>query len=352
MNQHTILLNRYKYATEILQTARVEVIFLTAPMYIQYFTDSQNIEGYLAISHSEIILFTDSRYIQESAKLPAFITFEVYENSIFNHLKNKKNFLKGRIGISGDIPFSLYQKLNSMSWKNKFIDVSQHLESLISINDELSISRAKKAISISKKVLLEVQTELHVGISEIEVAANITHKSRMNGANRDAFEPIVAFGKNSAMPHAVPTTKKLQNGDVVLIDLGCVYKNITSDFTRTFVFGLQNPKFVYVFNVISEIVAKVSDALRPGVYVRDLDVMAREILRLHNLEKNFTHALGHGVGFMVHQKPRISRYSDEILQEGHIITLEPGVYFPKLFGVRLENMYLIKEQSSINLTKF
>lgn len=270
-----------------------------------------------------------------------------------NFIKSNKLFKKNRIGFEGwDVKFNFYKELCNVFPDYQFVDISDIIQEIYSVHDDESLRRTKKAIFISKNVFDSVRKLIKEGVTEIELEREISFLNKYFGGTGDSFSPIVAFGKNSCKPHSSPTKNRLKKNEIVMLDFGTEYKGLCSDITRMFFFGSIDPKVLVLHNILKDLVEQTSALLKSGIAVKELDLFARGLLSKLKLEKYFVHSLGHGVGFQIHQAPRISLYSDEVLKENQIITIEPGVYFENRFGLRVENMYLIKNNSAINLTNF
>jgi len=213
------------------------------------------------------------------------------------------------------------------------------------------INKIKKSCQIASRILGEVSRNLKIGKTEKEVACEIRQlaKSKAGGI---AFQPIVAFGRNSATPHHRPTARKLRKGDIVKIDLGVKFNGFCSDLTRTFFTAeptkLQRKVYEAVLHAQQIGIRKI----KIGMKAKDLDATARDFLAKKGFAKNFIHSLGHGIGRKIHEAPKIGPKSKAILKEGAAITIEPGIYLKGRFGVRIEDTILLKKSSVEILTKF
>ena len=171
-----------------------------------------------------------------------------------------------------------------------------------------------------------------------------------NGAEAVSFETIAVSGKNSSMPHGVPTDKKIENGDFITMDFGAVYNGYHSDMTRTVIVGKPTEKQKEVYETVLKAQKSALEVLKNGVTGFDADKVARDIIENAGYKENFGHGTGHGVGIEIHESPNLSPYSKATLETGNVVTVEPGIYIPDEFGVRIEDMALITEDGYINLT--
>lgn len=191
------------------------------------------------------------------------------------------------------------------------------------------------------------------GVSEKFIASVIRKKIKELGGEKESFKIIVASGKRSALPHGYSTNKKIHKGEFVIVDFGVLLKEFRSDITRTFAVGAISKKQQKIYEIVKKAQQKAIDAVRDNVPVKNIDKIVRKDFKKHNLEKYFPHSTGHGIKFKVHEKPRISFRSSEVLKSGMVITIEPGLYFKKIkkpFGVRIEDMVLVKKRGGVLLT--
>ncbi len=229
-------------------------------------------------------------------------------------------------------------------------------DSLVSdlrIRKETAESDAVRAASqLAEGVLRDVLPELREGIAERDVAAKIEYEFKRRGASGTSFNSIVLFGANSSLPHGVPGERKLELGDIVLIDMGCRRDGYCSDLTRTFVFSsIPGPWFEEIYALTRRAQQAALDAIRPGVTGREVDAAARGIIAGGGHGDRFGHGLGHGVGIEIHEEPRLNMRSDTVLEAGMVVTVEPGIYLPDRGGVRIEDLVLVTETGCEVFTK-
>lgn len=194
---------------------------------------------------------------------------------------------------------------------------------------------------------------LQEGITEAELAAELEIFWKRRGSKGVAFDPIIAFGVNSSMPHYRAGKVQLKAGDTVLIDIGVNYQHYHSDMTRVVFFQGADPRIVKIYDIVKEAKSAALALCRPGTLIGDLDNAARDLIALHGYKENFTHSLGHGIGLEVHEWPilrNVPHIKEIPLQTGMAITIEPGIYLPGIGGVRLEDTVVITEQGYENLT--
>jgi Xaa-Pro aminopeptidase len=213
----------------------------------------------------------------------------------------------------------------------------------------MSLSKIRESCRLADEIIAEVVRNLQRGKSEIEVAAEIRKLAKLK-TNGLAFPPIVAFGKNSATPHHSPTARKLKIGDIVKIDLGVKIDDFCSDITRTFFTKKPTDFQRKIYATVSAAQKLGIRKVTAGISGKNLDAIVRDFLAQKGFAKNFIHSLGHGIGRRIHQNPKISPKSKSSLKNGDAITIEPGLYFPGKFGIRIEDTVLVGKNGAEVLT--
>jgi len=250
-------------------------------------------------------------------------------------MENVKDVIKGCDGVEETFPLR-YMKYISQDYKI----ISRKLMEMRSIKTEREIEFIKRASKISKKALeYGIDCLNKEGITEMELAGEIEYMMKKMGSIKPAFDSIVLSDRKTTLPHGMPSEDEIKN--IVLIDIGAVYRGYCSDITRTIILK-ENRRYREVYQLVSDVKEEVEDHLREGTSVRELDKLARE--SMGEYKKYFIHSLGHGVGINVHEEPSISSKAEEnlTLKKNMVITIEPGIYLED-FGVRIEDLYLIKK---------
>lgn len=209
------------------------------------------------------------------------------------------------------------------------------------------VEAIRRSCGIARKTMSYARGLDAVGMTEKELADKIDEKMRALGADRNAFETIVGAGENGAEIHHEPEGRVIQEGEPVVIDVGCVYKDYCSDMTRTVVFqGEPSERFRKIFDIVSEAQTRAIRAVEAGVNAREVDAVARGHIEKKGFGDNFVHSTGHGLGKEVHEEPSISSSSEAVLEKGDVVTVEPGIYIEGEFGVRIEDAVLVTEDGS------
>jgi Xaa-Pro aminopeptidase len=218
--------------------------------------------------------------------------------------------------------------------------------------DEVEIAAMVAAQRIAESALEELLGEIAVGMTEKEIAARLQYLMVTAGAEKLSFDTIVASGPNSSMPHAVPTERRIENGDFLTIDFGCVYHGYCSDMTRTFAVGSVSDEMRAVYDTVLEAQLAGIAAAKAGVSGKEIDGAAREVIEKAGYGPYFGHSFGHSLGIDIHENPNASPGNNEPMPVGAVISAEPGIYLPGRFGVRIEDVLVLEESGCRNITAF
>jgi len=224
----------------------------------------------------------------------------------------------------------------------RLVAATDTIEQFRMIKSAEEINLIGNAVDLASCIFPDVVQSIRAGVTESEIAAELEYRARRSGAEKMSFEPIVASGQNSALPHARPTARKIGRGFVVL-DYGVILGGYCSDMTRTVWVGRGDKQARAVYSAVLEAQLAGIAAVRDGVEAQQVDAAAREMLRRHKLDRYFTHSLGHGVGLEIHEAPRLAKGQTQRLQAGMVVTIEPGVYIPGRGGVRIEDMVVVTQ---------
>ncbi len=230
------------------------------------------------------------------------------------------------------------------------IPVENLLNKHVAVKSVEDIAGMRRAQAISDTVFKEILQQIQPGIRESELAARINYHHLMLGASTMAFETIVASGPNSALPHARPGERKLQPGEPLLLDFGCMVDGFASDMTRTVHLGEPSKKFIRAYGAVEMAQKRAISSASDGIEVSTVSQIAQDSLKEFGLNDFFIHSVGHGIGLEVHEWPRISSNSSATLRTDYTVTIEPGVYFPGEFGIRIEDTILINSNNCERLS--
>ncbi|MFN3995022.1 MAG: M24 family metallopeptidase [bacterium] len=322
-------------------------------MYLSGFSGST---AFLLITRDDDYLFVDGRYslrARSEADDEIVIVDCLDKTSISKKLVEKTKELKiEKIGVEkNNLKVGDYLYLNE---NFKTLVFNYLVENLRAQKDYEEIEKIKKALNIAEKVLKEVEEKLYGGvdkITEIEVASYIKNRVVELGAQGLAFEPIVAFGKNTAFPHYSSSNVVLKEGDFIIVDMGAVVDGYHSDITRSFCVG-KNEQFNRLYNIVLEAQQKAISSIKADDFSDSPYKMAVEVFEKYGLADKFVHGLGHGVGLEIHELPSMSSVRSGFLKVGNIVTVEPGIYIEGVGGIRIEDMVLVKDSGIEVLTSY
>ena len=335
-----------------LAASSLDAALITSGVNIRYYSGFTSSDGILLVTQKSAYLVTDSRYtIQAKAQTKGLC--EVLEAGFSDQLNHIRGFLQAdgckRAAFEDAVmtvkAFQAYQAM-PVEWVAFSAEIS--LPRLRKSADE--VENLLAAQRIADKSFLELLGRVGPGMSEMELAAELTYIGAKNGSEAPSFDPIIAAGPNGAMPHAVPGQRKLQSGDLVTVDFGCRINGYHSDTTRTFAIGKVDDFSKEIYEIVKTAQQKTLDALKSGISGIALDAVARDYITAKGYGAQFGHGLGHGVGLEIHEPPYARKDSKDTLLSGMTITIEPGIYVEGKCGVRIEDCCVVTDDGCLNLT--
>lgn len=347
------------------QVSEGRVVLASRGSDIRWLTGFSGSQALVVLVPGGSVLLTDGRYEEQASREAAVDSIRIVRGELVGAVPEAlagAGFDTGAgAGMGGgagtvhfqadDLTFERVMSLQSALGAGLTADVSLEplgdlLSELRSSKDADELGFIQGALALSERVMSAIPEVLRAGVTEREVAAEIDYRHRMAGADGPAFDTIVAFGERAALPHARPGGARLKRGDCILLDFGCVVNGYRSDITRTFVFGDAPDEFEEVYRAVGRALRAAQDAVVPDLDGKELDAVARRSLESDGLAEYFVHSLGHGVGLDIHEAPRVSPVTSSRIQRGAVITIEPGVYLPGRFGIRLENMVCVEDSGA------
>ncbi len=311
---------------------------------IRYLTGFPASESWLLVTREESFYITDFRYIEEAKKGLSGVKVKRYGRSIgeavFELLKERR--IKTLGFDDRYVSLALFKRLKKQCPSSiNLVARNDLVENLRETKTSSEISLIKKALKVHAGALKYIKSVIRPGISEKEILFKLENYVRQKNVGF-SFSPIIAAGPNSALPHAKVTDRRIKSNDIVLVDTGIDVNGYKSDLTRMFFLGKIPHLFLEMQATVRVAQQKAIAKIRAGVAASSIDYEARNYLAKNNLAKYFGHSLGHGVGLEIHEAPRMSETSKAILKENMVVTVEPAVYFPNKFGIRIEDMVLVK----------
>lgn len=339
---------RQKKLREHLATTRFDALLISHLPNIRYLCGFTGSAGLLLVEQAGSVLFTDVRYDtqahEEVKAAKVVIARQALLPSLGEFLGTRRKRARGwTIGIEAE-HFTIAEKKRLTQVRPAGIrlkDAPSVVERARMVKDGDELNRIRAAVALGAKLFDRALEILRPGVKETEVAGEMEHAARRGGAEEMSFPTIVASGARSALPHGRASDQAIAAGGFVVCDFGVILAGYCSDQTRTVWVGPVPEDARRAYEAVREAQQAAIDAVRPGIPVGEVDAAARKVLRKAGLGRYFTHSTGHGVGLEIHETPRVADGQREILQPGMVITIEPGVYFPGKWGVRIEDMVAV-----------
>lgn len=332
-----------------------EAFLITGNSNRLYLTGFNSSAGVVYISKKSAVLFIDFRYFEKAKSVVNSCNVKLANNALSEVVQlSRDEKIKTVFVETNTVSISehgYYQKLfeNIEVSSDKKLDIKLGKMRLIKSKEELNC--IADAQELTDKTFDYIRNRISVGKTEREIMLDMEFFMRSQGADGVSFDFIVVSGKNSSLPHGVPTDKKIETGDFVTMDFGALKNGYRSDMTRTVAIGNISAEQKNVYDTVLKAQKAALSVIRAGITCCDADKTARDIIYDSGYKGCFGHSLGHGVGIDIHESPNLSPNNKSILQCGNIVTVEPGIYIENKFGVRIEDMVYVTEDGCINLTK-
>lgn len=342
-------MERIKKVCLDLKACAFQAFFITDASNIRYLTGYQGDDAFLLLQdEGSAFLITDGRYLEQAQKDCGKDGICVIEHSpAKNPLSKVVAGLLKRFDISSlafekeHISFALFDTLANELGPVKLVPASDLIAKFRLVKDPDELAKLKTATAIADRAFTETLKSIRPGVSEKQLEAKLVYNLLYYGAEKISFPSIIASGPNGSLPHALPSERKLQKGDLVTFDFGAVYQGYHSDTTRTVVLGKPTAKQKEIYELVGKTQADTAAILKPGLSGQDAHMHAAAIIREGGYEGYFNHGLGHGTGLDIHERPTLNPRSKDILTAGNTVTCEPGVYLPGWGGVRIEDTLII-----------
>ena len=313
-------------------------------------------DGFVLVSREKAWLITDSRYTEAASKaVNSEMTVLQFDNAhpkipmLKQLLEDEK--LEKLAAEDRALSFAAFTALEKQL-ERKLLPAGELFSSLRASKDPKELACLRRAQRISEKALKETLRVIRPGMSEKEVAAELTYRMLKNGGERNAFDLIVVTGKNTSLPHGVPSDTLLQNGDFLTIDFGCQYGGYCSDTTRTFAVGSATEEMKNIYGIVLEAQLTGIQAARSGIPGMEIDAAARRVIQDAGFGACFGHGFGHSLGLDIHEEPYLNPREKRLMPDGAVVSAEPGIYLPGRFGVRIEDVMILRPEGSEVITKF
>lgn len=328
---------------------------ITDPVNRRYFTGFRTSEGTVLCFKDKAYFIVDFRYYEKAAEVIKDMEVILQDEKDEQMAELFIRHCTEGVMIEADtMTVSELAEFSGEFGDDLYIDSSAELSEIIKdlriIKSDEDMEKITAAQRIAEEAYQYVLDNIRKGMTEREVALMLDNQMKLLGAEDISFETIVLFDRNSSLPHGVPGDTKLERG-FVLMDFGAVIDGWHSDMTRTFFVGEPTDKERKAYETVLKAQLAALDAVKPGMEAKELDKAARDIIDATEFKNTFGHSLGHGVGMEIHEAPRVSKKSDEYLDPGMVITVEPGIYLAGEFGIRIEDMGVMTEDGFNDITK-
>ena len=348
-------MNHFSAVASLLEENGLDAMLLTEEANRFYATGFHSIgtDGCALVCRNRNYYFTDSRYTEAAARHVRDAEFgEVGRGRDYAVLLNEVIEKEGLRRIGFDDAYMTVRDCRKYREKlhAELVPASDLLGSLRRVKDAEEIESMIAAQRIAEKALSDIFHEIKPGVTEKEIAARLQYLMLAGGAENMSFDPIVASGPNGSMPHAVPTDRKIQDGDFVTMDFGCIYQGYCSDMTRTVAVGHVTEEMEKVYNVVLQAQLAGIAAAKAGATGHDVDAAARKVIEDAGYGKYFGHSFGHSLGVEIHEAPNAAPMNGQPMPRGAVISAEPGIYLPGRLGVRIEDVIILGDDGCQDIT--
>lgn len=345
--------NIEKYQS-LLETGEVDALLLTSVYNRLYAAQYRVAEGVAVVTREGAYYFTDSRYIEAAEKNlkgftvrmthPGSSEIERINEVIGEHTIKKLGFEEN------DMTYGDYLRYNE-ALHAVLVPMQAKIDAFRATKEPWEIELMRKAQAITDQTFSELCKIIQAGMTEKELEAELLYRLYKHGAEGPSFDPIVGSGPNTSLPHGVPGERKLDFGDFITMDFGCIYGGYCSDMTRTVALGFVSEEMDKVYKTVLKAQLAGIAATKAGVAGRDIDGAARKVIADAGYGDYFGHGYGHSLGILIHEAPNANTRNDQPMPAGAVVSAEPGIYLPGKFGVRIEDVTVITETGCEVLTK-
>ncbi|MFC1543990.1 M24 family metallopeptidase [Gemmatimonadota bacterium] len=332
------------------ELSELDALLITEPVHHRYLCGFSGSSAYLLVTREGAHLYTDGRYEGQAALEVRESSVHIVQDALTEAVRERLSE-GSRVGFEAErLTVAASQRLREANHLVTWRPVGPVLELMRRRKDEGEQESIARAIEIAEGALAEIAARIAPGQTEREISGMLEERLRTGGSERLAFEPIVASGDRGALPHGRATDRVLQKGEMVTLDFGAVYEGYHADITRTWALGKGPPEADSWHEAVDAAINAALEAAAPGRPCREVDGAARSVIESHGFGAFFVHNLGHGLGLEVHEEPRLGRRSTDILEEGMVVTIEPGIYVPGVGGLRIEENVVIERAGAHLLT--
>ena len=331
--------NRLQQLRAKMQELDLDAFLISSVTNLRYLFGFSGSNGLALVTESHCLFITDRRYRDQVQQEAQGAEIHIAQGNLFEPLKSSQRVEAGkRLAFEANhLTFRNFSRLQKLLPKAKLVAAENIIEEITIPRLPHEVEKIRQACAIAARVWEEILPMIGIGMAELDLAAEISYRCKKAGADGDAFEPIVASGWRSALPHGLASRKTLQPGELVVIDFGCSVDGFKSDVTRTIALGEPKAQQRHMVDTVLQANRVAREALHAGMEAVELDKIARKFLAANGYKKEFSHSLGHGLGLDVHSLPRIGERSADSIPQYCVVAIEPGVYIAGVGGVRIED---------------
>lgn len=343
---------RLEACAQRIQQEKVDGYLITSRTDQYYLTGFNGEDGAALLLPRRVYLLTDGRFKDEAVRDAPWATALIRTGTLSEMLNRvlRKHRVK-RLGFQPEaMTVAAHRRFAAAIKPVKLVPMPPIPQELRVYKDDAEVRAIERAVDVAQKAFEKTIRRIKIGMTERQLAADLQHEMMRLGASGPSFPIIVAEGPNAALPHAVPGDRRIREGSVVLIDWGATVDGYRSDLTRVVFIRRIPPRFRRMYDAVLAAQAAGLAAIRPGVRMCDVDAAARKVLKAAGMAREFSHGLGHGLGLDIHEAPRLSKRVEDVLEPGMVVTVEPGVYFAGVGGIRIEDDVLVTPNGSRVLT--
>lgn len=338
----------------VLENSDFDSALIVSPENRFYFTGFNSSDGFLIVGKNDAVFITDGRYIEAAQNKIKNCRVLLQERSRTQLCDILKKMGAQKTAVEADrMTLSEYaETVSALDGTEVVADgaLDRQIDLLRSVKTRTEAEKIRTAQKIAEDAFSHICGFIKEGISEKEISLELDYYMLSHGAEALSFETIAVSGKKGSMPHGVPDGNTVKKGDLITMDFGAVYEGYHSDMTRTVAVGFVSDEQRLVYDTVLKAQNEALSVIKSGISCKAADEAARNIIDCAGFGEYFNHSTGHGVGVEIHEYPNLSPVSDKLLQTGNIVTVEPGIYIPEKFGVRIEDMVFVTDNGCENLT--
>ncbi len=318
---------------------------------IRWLSGFSGSNGFALIAPDVAAMFTDSRYTEQCAEQCVDFDCHTLSGPLFAGLANFEWSGKRLLFDPEVVSVRDKERVERHAPGVDMVAMAGWMNPIVAQKQQDEVALIEASQRLNEVVFERVVSGIQPGVTEREIAAEIVYQSLLGGADSMAFDPIVASGPNGALPHARPTDRRLERGDTVVIDMGCYQAGYASDMTRVLSLGPPSNEFRDAYEVVRRAKNEAIEHAKSGLPASVLDGFARRVIEAAGFGDNFVHSLGHGLGTDIHEWPRLASTSEDVLPDRSVVTIEPGIYVPGKWGIRVEDIVVLRPDGCDNLTR-